>query len=132
MDPFVQTEKDTPQATPLVEDQLQSICAQSQYDKHSHEVRFLCSTLVETRGQKNFNPSFPFEQELRIAFLLFGREMTSVEILQNSSSVNMSAIPPSSLPLSQSNVSVPGRSIPPPVFATTTSTPTSKFTFGLR
>ena len=40
MDPFVQLVKDTPDATPLVEDQFQSISAQSQYDKHSHEVRF--------------------------------------------------------------------------------------------
>ena len=41
MDPFVQLVKDTPDATPLIEDQFQSISAQSQYDKHSHEVRFL-------------------------------------------------------------------------------------------
>ena len=40
MDPFVQLVKETPEATPLVEDQLLSISAQSQYDKHSHEVRF--------------------------------------------------------------------------------------------
>lgn len=39
MDPFVQLAKDTPEATPLIEDQFQSISAQSQYDKHSHEVR---------------------------------------------------------------------------------------------
>lgn len=40
MDPFVQPVEDTPNTTPLIEDQLQSISAQSQYDKHSHEVRF--------------------------------------------------------------------------------------------
>jgi hypothetical protein len=41
MDPFVPLVKHLlPDATPLVEDQFQSISAQSQYDKHSHEVRF--------------------------------------------------------------------------------------------
>jgi hypothetical protein len=40
MDPFVQFVNDTPDATPATEDQFQSISAQSQYDKHSHEVRF--------------------------------------------------------------------------------------------
>ena len=40
MDPFVPLSKHIlPDTTPLVEDQLQSISAQSQYDKHSHEVR---------------------------------------------------------------------------------------------
>lgn len=41
MDPFVQTMKETsaPEAYHLMEDQLQSISAQPQYDKHSHEVR---------------------------------------------------------------------------------------------
>ena len=41
MDPFIQLVKDTPEATPFIEDQLQSISAQTQYDKHSHEVRSL-------------------------------------------------------------------------------------------
>jgi len=94
MNPFVQPVKETPDATSLIEDQFQSISLQSQYDKHSHE-------------------------ELRVAFLLFGREMTSAE-LQNPS-VN----PSPSQPI------IPGRSIPP-VFAAPTSMPIPKFTFGLR
>ena len=48
MDPFVQLVKDTPEANPLAEDQFQSISAQSQYDKHSHEVRFFFSILTIT------------------------------------------------------------------------------------
>ena len=41
MDPFVQLAKDTQvAATTPIEDQYQSISAQPQYDKHSHEVRF--------------------------------------------------------------------------------------------
>jgi len=100
MDPFVQLVKDTPEATPLVEDQFQSISAQSQYDKHSYE-------------------------ELRVAFLLYGREMTSAELLQQppNPSANPSAIP--------IQPSASGRSIPP-VFAAPTSIPIPKFTFGLR
>jgi len=100
MDPFVPLVKHLlPDATPLVEDQFQSISTQSQYDKHSHE-------------------------ELRVAFLLFGREMTSAELLQPPNpSVNPSSIPIQPI--------IPGRSIPP-VFTTPTSTPTPKFTFGLR
>lgn len=140
MDPFVQLLK-TPEATPLTDDQLQSISAQPQYDKHSHEVRFP-NYLFDTKTvflnllfyyfahplSKN-TISFVLEQELRVAFLLSGREMTSVELLQlRNSSVNISAIP---LP-SQPTVTVPGRSIPSPVFAAPTFMPTPKFTFGLR
>jgi len=99
MDRFVQLVTDTPEATPATEDQFQSISAQSQYDKHSHE-------------------------ELRVAFLLFGREMTSAELFQQP---NPSVHP--STPPSQTTIS--GRSIPP-VFATPTSMPIPKFTFGLR
>jgi len=99
MDPFVQLAKDKQEATPLIEDQFQRISAQSQYDKHSHE-------------------------ELRIAFLLFGREMTSAELLQPPNP----SVYPSALP---SQTTVPGRSIPP-LFAAPTSIPAPKFTFGLR
>jgi len=101
MHPFVQPVKDTPEAISLIEDQLQSISAQSQYEKHSHE-------------------------ELRVAFLLFGREMTSAELVQlQNPSVNSSATPPT-----QPSI-IPGRSIPP-VFAAPTSMSIPKFTFGLR
>jgi len=102
MDPFVQLVKDTPDATPLIEDQFQSISAQSQYNKHSYE-------------------------ELRVAFLLFGREMTSAELLQSSNSSDLS-VHTSATP---SQLIIPGRSIPT-VFAAPTSTPIPKFTFGLR
>jgi hypothetical protein len=100
MDPFIRTMKDTSasEAHLLVEDQLQSISAQPQYAKHSHE-------------------------ELRVAFLLFGREMTSAELQ------NPSAIPP---PPSKPIVTIPGRPIPPPAFAAPTSAPIPKFSFGLR
>jgi len=101
MDPFVQTMKETStsEAYHVIEDQLQSISAQAQYDKHSHE-------------------------ELRLAFLRFGREMTSAE-LQNPS-MNPS------LPPSQPIVTLPGRSTPPPAFAALPSTSIPKFTFSLR
>lgn len=102
MDPFVQSVQATAATTPSSEDQFKSISTQPQYDKHSHE-------------------------ELRIAFLLYGREMTSAELLQLQ---NPSAIlsPPATEPIM---TAVPGFSIPPPVFAAPTSMPVPKFTFGL-
>ncbi|KAF8815975.1 hypothetical protein BYT27DRAFT_7185704 [Phlegmacium glaucopus] len=101
MDPFVQLDQEATATTPPTnsEDQFQSICGQSQYDKHSHE-------------------------ELRVAFLHFGREMTSAELLQ----LQNPSVPLPNQPI----VTVPGRSIRPPVFATPTSIPIPKFTFGLR
>lgn len=125
MDPFVQTIQEKSRATPLntPEDQFQSISMQLQYDKHSHEVRFrnfVFAPIVETQ--------LLFQQELRVAFLLYGRETTSAEILQ----LQNPLANPSSIVPSQPITTIPGRSIPPPVFAASTSMPVPKFTFGLR
>ena len=61
MDPFVQLVKDTPEtSTTVIEDQFQSISAQSQYDKHSHEVRFPNFLLLHKQIFLTFNPYFLF------------------------------------------------------------------------
>lgn len=133
MDPFVPTAQQGSAATPLTnpEDQFQSISAQPQYNKHSHEVRVSLAFSYSTTN--NFLKIFPsFEnfkfyiQELRVAFLLFGREMTSDEILrlQNPSATSVVPPPPSAQPI----ITIPT----PSIFTAPTSVPPlSKFTFGL-
>ncbi|KAF8161612.1 hypothetical protein B0H34DRAFT_701782 [Crassisporium funariophilum] len=104
MHPFVPFVKDV--VAPVVpnsgEEQLLSISTQPQYEKHSHE-------------------------ELRVAFLLHGRELTSVELFQLQNPSATPALAPPTV------IATPAPSIPPPIFAsTTTSTAPPRFTFGLR
>ncbi|KAJ3511038.1 hypothetical protein NLJ89_g4330 [Agrocybe chaxingu] len=103
MDPFVLPAKETPKApvvttTTVDDEQLQHICANTTYMRHSPEW-----------------------QELRAAYLIHGREMTSAELLPG-------ATVPSAPPPAPIIPTAPLAALPQPIHAS--STP--RFTFGLR
>lgn len=132
MDPFVQTpgkQAATPPVAPA-EESLQCIVAQPAYEKHSPEVcsqPFCAGLYIST----NAAPLQPL-QELRIAYLLYRRELTSAELiqLQNPSpsipSTATIAPPPLATPIVPSTPS-----IPKPIFASATPS-LPKFTFGFK
>jgi len=111
MVPFVLGAKQGPFVPTPQEDRYQHICAQPGYDKHSPE-------------------------EFRVAFLLYGRELTSAELMQmpNPPTAAVAAPPP---PPPQPPAPTPAFSalpsaIPQPIFSGATPQSTPKFTFGLR
>ncbi|CAA7263121.1 unnamed protein product [Cyclocybe aegerita] len=101
MDPFVLPAKETPKApvvatTTVDDEQLQHICANTAHMRHSPE-------------------------ELRVAYFIHGREMTSAELMPG-------ATVPSAQPPAPIIPAAPLAALPQPIYAS--STP--KFTFGLR
>ncbi|KJA20480.1 hypothetical protein HYPSUDRAFT_43184 [Hypholoma sublateritium FD-334 SS-4] len=111
MDPFapVAAAKDVVATGASLEDKLQSICAQPGFERHSPE-------------------------ELRIAFLLHRRELTSAELEQLQPpgllavAAPASLLPPPATPIALSPM--PMSALPQPVFATPPSVP--KFSFGFK
>lgn len=126
MDPFVQIsvkQVGTPPVAPA-EESLQCIVAQPEYEKHSPEVcnEPFCPCLSIATNTAPL-------QELRVAYLLYRRELTSAELIQlqiPSASVPSAATiaaPPPATPIIPST-----SSIPKPIFASTTPS-LAKFTF---
>ncbi|KAF9524734.1 hypothetical protein CPB83DRAFT_797510 [Crepidotus variabilis] len=117
MDPFVPLNKDSPAPTPVSnadgvsDENLQSQCALPDFARHSPE-------------------------ELRVAYLLYGREMTSAELLGPAApTITPAATPVAPVPTRPSLFGTPtiSQPVPPPIIATSgPAISTPKFSFGFR